>query len=294
MINICIIKQITTPYPSIFEDSAHCLSHTLKKIGIANIISYNTIDPTIPNIVFGAGAGNTVPISKFREIAKPHKTILFNMEQIGSTSTFNNKEYHELLSEYTIFDYNQANIEATIKVTRKITPSFEFPIGPYLDLKTNPQTPRSHKINFDLAFYGAPNEERKNKIQHLQELGLKIKNISRAYGEFLIDAIVDCKAVLNLHYYDTKIFEAARALRPTAIGIPVISESSILPTTIDWLESGVVFIEEDFYTSTKMLIQDHDRLTELSRKSIFFTKEEKWLPIAEEVIKKSLIELKNF
>lgn len=292
-INICIIKQITTSYPSVFEDSANCLSHTLKKIGINNTISQNTIDPGVPNIIFGVGAGNTIPIKKFKEIAKPNKTIVFNMEQIGSTSSFTNDEYLELLSEYITLDYNQENINATLKITRKSTPGFECPLGPNLFLKTNQTTPKNQGINFDIAFYGAMNEARLRKIEKLKKLGLKIKIINQAYGEFLSDALIDCKAVLNLHYYETHIFESARALRPTAIGIPIISEPSVLPTTIDWLESGVFFTDEDFYADLMMIIKDNDRLTELSRRSLFFSKNEKWLPTADEIIRRTIIELNN-
>lgn len=293
LINICIIKQVKTAYPSVFEDSAHCISYSLKRIGFENVISYNTIDPTIPNIVLGIGAGNTVPIDIFRKIAQPDNTIIFNLEQTGSNSSFIKNEYLQLLADYVSFDYNNANIQATTKLTQKSIQSSEFSLAPFFDLATTPQAISNCKINYDYAFYGAMNESRSQKIAQLENMGLRIKKIFRAYGEFLTDAIMDCKAILNLHYYDTHIFEAARALRPTAMGIPILSEPSTLPATVDWTKSGVLFIDGDFLNSAVTFIQDHDQLTELSRKSLLFTKSESWLPSVRDVMQKSLIELKN-
>lgn len=291
MINICIIKQIKTNYPAVFEDSAHCISHSLKKIGRNNIITYNTIDPSIPNIVLGVGAGNTVPIHEFREIARPDKTIIFNMEQTGSDSQFINNDYLQLLSEYTILDYNEANINTTSKITKNRIRGLEFPLAPFFDLPTN--TLKQPEIIYDYGFYGKINQDRAEKISQLQEAGLKIKIISGSYGQFLTDSIMDCKAILNLHYYDTHIFEAARALRPTAIGIPIISEKSILPKTVNWKESGIYFTEGELCKNALDIINNKDQLIQLSRNSITFTKNEKWIENTDRITKIMLEELKN-
>lgn len=292
-INICIIKQITTSYPSVFEDTAHCIAHLLRNAGFPNIISYNTIDPGIVNIIIGVGAGNTVPLDRFREIAKPNKTIIFNLEQINSTSSFISKSYINLLSDYITLDYNQSNISAMSAITGKQINTLEFPLVPSLELTHNPHPIEGKKIEYDFAFYGALNQSRSEKIKQLEAMGFKIKHISRTYGEFLTDAIIDCKTVLNLHYYESSSFETSRALRPTALGIPMISEPSILPKTVNWKESGVFFTGENFCADAANTVRNPEKLIELSRKSILFTQRNDWKAIANDVTKKTLLELKN-
>ena len=287
-INLVIIKRVTTDFPYVLEDTVHAVKSLLERGGIKAFISYNNIDPTIINIVFGIGAPLTVPISEFRRVASPSNTIIFNVEQIASTSSYITDEYVDLLSKYVTLDYSCENIKALRILDGNRGVGFEFPIVPSPSFQSDYEKgAEKYNIQFDFAFYGAKVARRLPIFAELEAANLRIKYISGFFGRLLAPEILDCRAVLNLHAYESALFEAGRCLRPLAMGIPVLSEVSVLPDVVDWRESGVLFLEGQFSQQAATAIKNSDLLQETARAGIRFTSDLKWPELAVSVLDKA-------
>jgi hypothetical protein len=77
----------------------------------------------------------------------------------------------------------------------------------------------------DLLFYGSINERRKIILEALEKSGLKIKTIFGIYAKARDQHFSECKAILNLHFYDSQIFQQIRTFYPLINNLPVISEN---------------------------------------------------------------------
>ena len=80
------------------------------------------------------------------------------------------------------------------------------------------------KKNIDVLFYGLLNERRKLIINNLLKKNIKVKHLFGVYGEDRDEWIAKSKLVLNLHMYESKIFEIIRVFYLLTNGIPVVSE----------------------------------------------------------------------
>jgi hypothetical protein len=147
-------------------------------------------------------------------------------------------------------------------------PYYEFPILPSVRFTSDYDDSISFEKKFDLGFYGILNERREKIIQKIERLGISIKIIKGAYGLDLPKAISDCKAILNLHFYETSIFEIARCLRPLAMGFPIISENSVMPSSVDWNRSGIFFLkQENFEENILQILNSNEKLLESIQKT---------------------------
>jgi hypothetical protein len=173
------------------------------------------------------------------------------MEQLGSESTLVTSEYLNFISKYIILDYNQHNLDILNTINK--CEGYEFPIVPSKKFLFDYQYSHSIPKQYDLAFYGILNKRREELIRKLTDHGVSIKIIAGKYGAELSSALLDCKFVLNLHYFESAIFEVARCLRPMAMGMPIISEASIMPKITDWSQSGILF--EDYMQIPKLVFE---------------------------------------
>lgn len=289
-INICIIKPLLEQHPSFFEDSAFSLLDILKDLGYDCVITFNIIDPSFLNIVFGVGAFNTVPITYFRELTNKNNTIIFNMEQLSGGGAMITKDYLDLLSDYVFFDYNCENINFMSSLGLMKNPAFEFPLAPTLRFSFI----EDYKFDFssrdknNIAFYGSINNKRSAVLQRLLRKNISIDFISSSFGKSLTEHIINSRSVINIHYYNSRIFEVARVLRPVAFGIPVISEKSFMPSSVNWNDSGVYFVDfesNNFEDEVFSVLNNLDYMMFLSRKSLNFIHEKNWMHVAENLMK---------
>jgi hypothetical protein len=240
-INLVNLSKFGGSGPAVFLDTIDSVSDMLQEIGYQTKISSNVILNDAINILWGVGSVFSPTYEEIASIATPKNSIIFNMEQLGSASTLVTNEYRNFISKYVILDYNQHNLDI-LNTTNKCD-GYEFPIIPSKKFLFDYQYSNLIIKQYDLAFYGILNKRREELIQKLIERGLTIKVISGKYGSELSSALLDCKFVLNLHYFESAIFEVARCLRPIAMGMPIISEASIIPKFTDWNTSGILFEE---------------------------------------------------
>lgn len=295
-INIAFLKRATDNHPHIFDDIVTAIQALLQRAGINVVVNYNTIVPDTLNIVVGAGMPGAPSIAELRHFARPDNTIIFNSEQLGSDSVLITDEYLQLLSEYVVWDYCQYNIDILRHRKPAAHHCHEFPLVPAQSFSILPQDlPTNRNFDYDFAFYGAVNIPRRiNTLQNLQQHGLRIKLITGAFGSNLALQLLNCKAVLNLHAYETGLFEIGRCLRPMALGIPILSEISLFPSCVNWHNSGIVFCNKEELAIKARALVDHIPAQQSAlRRMQHFMADHRLPNLAREILQATLQQLKS-
>ena len=148
-------------------------------------------------------------------------------------------EFIDLFRRYPNWDYSQANIErlAALGLPR---PTY-VPIGYVPELTRIAPAPE----DIDVLFYGMLSERRYAVLRDLHDRGLRVKWLSGALGASRDAWIARSKIVINVHYWEAKIFEIARVSYLLANRRAVVSESGADPTLERGLESGIAFADYD-------------------------------------------------
>jgi hypothetical protein len=266
-INLVNLSKFGGPGPAVFLDTIDSVSDMLQEIGYQTKISSNIILNDAINILWGVGSVFSPTYEEIAAIATPKNSIIFNMEQLGSNSPFVTQEYLKFISRYIIFDYNYNNLNF---LDKSQTIHFEFPLLPSKKFVSDYKNNFLVEKEFDLAFYGHINPRRLYFIEELKRQGLSINLISGLYSSDLSSELLKSTAVLNIHNYDSGIFEIARCLRPLAMGIPIFSEKSAMPLKIKWENSGVFFFNKNSLDSCKLLLNNPKELLTGVQRSLNF------------------------
>jgi hypothetical protein len=284
-INLVMLNRPREAPPGVFDDTVASVGYLLRQAGFRTFVSHSVLDPSALNILWGAGTHFSPPLDQIRAIARPEFSIIFNMEQIGSDSPLVGEAYLRFLSEYRVLDYNQRNITELRRRWPEVRAA-EFPVLPSPLLAGEFDLPASFPAyDAEVAFYGAINERRRSTLNALTAMGYRVKLVPGHYGPRLSSEIVCSNMVLNIHHFDTAIFEVARCLRPLALGIPVVSERSLMPAGVDWTESGITFCPyADIPAYCRMLLGDPAQCDQAARRSHHFIQQPRWAELARSVI----------
>ena len=170
----------------------------------------------------------------------PKNPIFYNLEQLGDDlPSMTLPAFFDLFRRYPTWDYSQANIERLA--------ALGLPRPTYVPIGYVPELTRiapAHE-DIDVLFYGAPYERRYAILRDLHDRGLRVKWLSGVYGASRDAWIARSKIVLNLHYWEAKIFEITRVSYLLANRRAVVSERGADPTLERDVESGVAFAEYD-------------------------------------------------
>ena len=170
----------------------------------------------------------------------PKNPIFYNLEQLGSDSPWMaTPEFVDLFRRYPNWDYSQANIDYL--AAQGLPRPTHVPIGYVPELTRI--TPVSGDI--DVLFYGMLSARRYAVLKDLHDRGLRVKWLTGALGASRDAWIARSKIVLNMHYWDAKIFEIARVSYLLANKRTVVSERGDDPALERELEAGVAFADYD-------------------------------------------------
>lgn len=136
----------------------------------------------------------------------PPGTIIYNLEQVDPSSSWCRGPYLDLLRRHQVWDYSTRNIAAlaSLGVASEVK---HVPVG-YVPQLT--RIPAVDDQDIDVLFYGSVNDRRARVIEGLKRTGLNAQAVFGVYGDQRDTLISRAKVVLNLHYYDTSIFELVR------------------------------------------------------------------------------------
>jgi len=217
-----------------FREVAEALHYALLALGHDSVLTNRLDLDERRTIVFGANH----LIHYGLEV--PKKPIFYNLEQLGDDSPWMAMaEFIDLFRRYPNWDYSQANIEylAALGLPRPT----HVPIGYVPELTRI--APAAEDI--DVLFYGMLSERRYAVLRDLHDRGLRVKWLSGVLGASRDAWIARSKIVLNIHYWEAKIFEIARVSYLLANRRAVVSEHGADPTLERDVASGVAFAEYD-------------------------------------------------
>jgi hypothetical protein len=251
--SISIIHPQGYAHKEAFREVAETLQYGLRGIGHTARILENSVDSTVTNILLGAhllneDEGKTIPPG----------SIIYNLEQLGSAHL--EDFYYELAGRYQIWDYSPVNI-ARWKERRCVLPPLPVEIGYVPELRRIPQNaPR----DIDVLFYGSVNEHRLQVLRQLQNAGVCVHAVFGVYGKQRDALIARSKIVLNLHFYESKLFEAVRVSYLLANSKAVVSEVS--PDIGEFANAVAVFPYEGLVEGCLRLLRDEAELRSLEER----------------------------
>ena len=209
--NVTLLKPDNYIHSLALLEAAEYVNIRIKQSGYESALTLNYIDPHNINVIF---CGHLMP----EELLKTNqKLIIFNTEQLCIESVWTSANYKNLLASNYVWDYSPANLE---KIQHSNTQLIDFY---YCNQLSRLKIRKPAK--YDLLFYGSINDRRKKILDEITRRGLKLKVIFGMYGKERDALLSESKAILNLHYYDSQIFQQIRAFYPLINQIPIISEN---------------------------------------------------------------------
>lgn len=153
----------------------------------------------------------------------PQHYIAFQMEQSVSSRWFTEDYFNRLKNARFVFDYSLTNIEYLHNHEIPFGQLYYMPIGTLSETKSD-TTVAQTSYEYDVAFYGDPNcDRRKAFLQKLQE-HFNVKVISEVFGDELHNELKKAKIIVNIHYYENALLETTRLYECLSLGKLVVSE----------------------------------------------------------------------
>lgn len=161
-------------------------------------------------------------------------TIYINTEQLGATIWTD--RILGFASCHEVWDYSPKNIDYLRQAG--ITQVKHLRLGYQRQLARIIKSPNQE---IDVLFYGsvAPNDRRDVILHSLAERGLRVHRAFACYGSERDALIAKSKVVINIHNYDTHIFEAVRVFYLLINLIPVVAEVNPSTTIDELMLSGI-------------------------------------------------------
>jgi hypothetical protein len=231
---VAIVSLPNFQHSRAFDEVAEGLHCALLSLGHDSVLTDRLDLDERRTIVLG---GNLL----VRNGLKPPKNpVFYNLEQLGDDlPSMTLPAFFDLFRRYPTWDYSPANIEylAAMGLPR---PKY-VPVGYVPELTRIAPVPE----DIDVLFYGAPYERRYAVLRDLRDRGLRVKWLSGVYGASRDAWIARSKIVLNIHYWDAKIFEITRVSYLLANRRAVVSERGADPALERDVEAGVAFADYD-------------------------------------------------
>jgi hypothetical protein len=189
--NVCYLGAI-------FADVAELLRHGLEGLGYQAFAGAGNVGVDCRNVILGAHL-----LQDFSLI--PPDSIIVNLEQLGSTSTMVSEAYLDCLRRHHVWDYSPRNL-AWLAENGMQASLVRLGFAPAL-ARVTPAPVQ----DIDVLFYGAVNERRQHILDGLRQAGVNVVALTGGVVREELDTyIARSKVVLNMHYYETKIFEIVR------------------------------------------------------------------------------------
>jgi hypothetical protein len=249
-IHLCIQQPAGYVHSLGLLDQARYFRWQFRRLGAKVTMAKNRLRHDAVNFVFGAHLGFD---ATQRE---RHACVFVNLEQLGEGGARVSPDYLALLGGSAVVDYDAANV-ASYTTQAEDVPVVPLLHAPYLK-PTDPIPLEERPI--DLLFIGSMNERRRAWLDRIEALGHSVTMFDGPlYGPERDQFIMQAKAVVNAHFYETSRFEQARVAHCLSLGTPVISERA--PQTqphpgfedcVLWLEGDQLeqFFAEDFGTAS--------------------------------------------
>lgn len=246
---VSIFRPPNYVFTRAFDDVAATVYHGLRALGHDAIATTQLATPGRRTILFGA---NELPKFGLAASALAPGTIIYNLEQFAQSSRYANDAYLQLLRAFPVWDYSRRNIEW---LRGRGIDARHVPIGWMPEIS---RIAPAATQDIDILFYGCVNERRKHILAELYQRGLAVVHRFGVYGEERDALIARAKVVLNLHFYETKIFEVVRVSYLLSNSACVVSEDGLDPDEAEFA-GGLAFSPYESLVATCVGLQGDER-----------------------------------
>jgi hypothetical protein len=194
----------------------------------------------------------------------PRGSILFNLEQVSPGSPWMTPGLLELFRRYRVWDYSRANVEQLVRLGIPAPALVRIGyVGQHTRIPKGPE-------DIDVLFYGSDNPRRFAILRALTQRGLRVVRVPfGTYGPARDAYVARSKVVLNVHFYEAKVFEIVRVSYLLANGRAVVSERGADAEEEREFEPGVAFARyDDLVERTVELVRDERARTELAARGL--------------------------
>lgn len=218
-----------------FKEVATTVHLALLHLGHDSVLTHDLRLPGRRHIIFGSNLLGRHPSPT--DIV-PENSILYNLEQISDRSPWITQAMLDLFRKNTIWDYSARNIAELERMG--VDGVRHVPIGYVAELER--MRPMAEE-DIDVLFIGSLNERRLAPIRQLASEGLNTVARFGVYGEARDALLARAKIVLNIHFYEAKVFEIVRVSYLLANGRFVVSEHGCDTEEEARLASGLAFTD---------------------------------------------------
>ncbi len=237
-IHLCIVQPPGYVHSMALLDAALYFRHQLHRLGAEVSVAKNRLRHDAVNLMFGAHLGFS------SEMAGTFCCVFVNLEQLGDGGSAVPAEYLESLRNVPVIDYDAGNVAAYSRDDQGV-PLISFGYAPYLRSMAHGSAPLE-KRPIDLLFFGSMNPRRKRIIERIERTGCTVAAFDGpVYGPERDAVIVQARAVLNCHYYDSARFEQVRAFQVLSLGTPMVSERTKGSNPGKGFEGSVSWFDDD-------------------------------------------------
>ena len=188
-------------------------------------------------IVLGCKLLAAVPVPAGKRL------ILFNLEQITPNSPWLTDAYLALLRRFPVWDYSEGNIA---ELARMGIRAEHCGIGYMPELTRIAPVPE----DLDVLFVGSVNDRRIAVLKQLATQGVNVEARFNIYGAERDAFVARSKIILNVHFYESRVFEIVRVSYLLANRKCVVSESGADTAFEKRFEPGIAFAAYDKLAET--------------------------------------------
>jgi hypothetical protein len=233
---VVVVSPPGYPHSAAFDEVALTLERGLVRLGHDVVITRALTGPELVDrraIVLGAHlaprAGLTIPPG----------SILYNLEQIDGASAWLTPALIDLYRRHPVWDYSATNADRL--VARGVPRPQVVPLGYVPELQRVPASTGGEDI--DVLFYGSMNPRRQRVLDDLKRAGVRAQAVFGVYGAARDALIARSKLIINIHYYEAKVFEVVRVSYLLANRKVVVSERGADRQEEAAFEGAVAFAE---------------------------------------------------
>lgn len=201
-------------------------SHAFDEVALALQDAFEELGGSAPIVTDRAAFAGRAPIIYGATLlpadsvgSLPPDSVVVNLEQVSDDSSWMTSRYAAVMRALPVLDYDPRNRDNL--VARGIAHAGLLEIG---------YSPRLTRIapapvqDIDVLFYGSLNPRRAALLRALVDSGLNAVHLFNVYGAPRDAMIARAKIVLNLHHYDSNVFEIVRVSYLLANGVCVLTE----------------------------------------------------------------------
>jgi SAM-dependent methyltransferase len=258
-------------------EMAETINYALLNLGIDSILTHSLESPGRNQIILGAHL-----IDSIQNFCISENAIIYNFEQVTNDSSWLSTNYVKLLKSHKVWDYSENNIKILNQLG--VNDVEYVPVGHTHQMN---RIKKSNISDIDVLFYGSLNERRNNILDQLKNYGLNVVTVFGVYGAERDELISRSKIVLNIHYYESKIFEIVRISYLLSNGICVVSESGQDLSENNYKDCVKLCNYENIFQTCLNLLNNEKEREELSVKGRNYMKSFLQEDIINNLIKKS-------